>query len=94
MSDPIASVALDIGAQNKFAALLLIDEVFNISISGTWTGTVTLQRSFDDVNWVDVEAFTGNVERVGDDPEKAMYYRIGIKTGDYGSGTVTVRISQ
>jgi len=44
--------------------------------------------------WQDVETFTANAERVGDDPEKNINYRVGFKTGEYTSGTASVRISQ
>jgi len=94
-SDPIRESQKDISSQDEFVTMRLLKETFNISISGSpWVGTVTLQRSFDGQNWLDVEAFTANTERVGDDPEKSTYYRLGFKTGEYSSGTATVRISQ
>jgi len=94
MSDPITVVEKDIAAADEWAVIRLRDVSFNLSISGTWAGTVTLQRSFDGQTWQDVETFTANAERVGDDPEKNINYRVGFKTGEYTSGTASVRISQ
>jgi len=93
-TDAIAATEKSISQADDFAVIRLRNEVFNMSISGTWTGTVTLQRSFNGQDWFDVEAFTLNDQKVGDDPEKNIYYRIGFKVGDYGSGTALVRISQ
>lgn len=91
----IAEVNKSISAANDWAPIRLPASTFNLSISGTWVGTLTLQRSFDNAqNWHDVEQFTSNTQKVGDDPEDSIYYRIGFKTGDYTNGTAVVRISQ
>jgi len=67
----------------------------NLSISGRADSTVTLQRSFDGgTTWLDVASHTVDVESVlivaGEGCEA---YRVGIKTGDYGTDTVAVRLS-
>lgn len=68
---------------------------FNISISGTWEGTVTVQRSFDlGSTWFDVATWTANTEEYGFECERGVQYRAGIKTGEFGSGTAVVRLSQ
>jgi len=65
----------------------------NLSISGTWVGTVTLQRRFSSVDTErDVETFTLNSEEALFDHENVVEYRIGIKTGDFTSGTCNVRL--
>jgi hypothetical protein len=67
---------------------------FNISVWGTFVATVTVQRSFDDgATFRDVASFTEATEEAGFEPEGTLY-RIGVKTGDYTSGTVNVRIGQ
>lgn len=66
---------------------------FNIHLSGTWVGTVDLQRSFDNgTTWVDVadESYTANTDRVGDEPENGVLYRLNCSA--YTSGTVTYRL--
>lgn len=71
-----------------------VDEgrIFDIDISGTWAGTVTLQRSVgEEGSWVDVDnmTWTGNVNTTYNDQldNQIIYYRIGIKAGEYTSGT-------
>lgn len=82
-------------AENTWSDSLGLHGYFNISISGTWAGTVTVQRSFDSgTTWFDVEDFVANVEEFGYEPEDGVLYKIGIKTGNYTSGTVVLRISQ
>lgn len=68
---------------------------FNISISGTWDARVTVQRSFDEGStWYDVAKFTENVQEYGFEPEDKVYYRAGCKAGEFGTGTVHIRLSQ
>lgn len=66
----------------------------NISITGTWVATITLQRSFDsEITWYDVTTWTANYQGGLTDMEKGVVYRIGCKTGEYSSGTCNVRLS-
>lgn len=80
-----------ITAQNTFTDGVSNEGYFNISISGTFVATVFVQRSIDNSTWMDVISFTGPVEQYGFDPE-FMYYRIGVKTGGFTSGSVVCRI--
>lgn len=84
-----------ITAENLFTDAAEIVGYFNISISGTWTGTVTVQRSFDGGStWLDIATWSENTEEYGFEPERDVWYRAGIKTGEFGSGTAVVRLSQ
>lgn len=84
-----------IGAANTFTTPIYLLGPFNLSVSGTFDATVTLQRSFDGGNtWVDVKTYTAPAEDVGDEPESEVLYRVGVKTGEYTSGTAEVRVSQ
>lgn len=64
--------------------------VFTILITGTWTATITLQRSIgEEGSWTDVTTYTTNQASVSFDDgldNQIVYYRIGIDTGDYTSG--------
>ena len=82
-----------IAAQNTFTDAVRLEGYFNLSLSGTWVATVTVQRSIDNSTWVDVDTFTANSEEVGFEPE-LMWYRVGVKTGAYTSGTVVVRLGR
>ena len=80
-------------AQNTFSDAVRLEGYFNISLSGTWVATVTVQRSIDNSTWVDVKTYTLIAEEVGFEPE-FMWYRVGVKTGGYTSGTVVVRLGR
>ncbi len=69
--------------------------IFDISISGTWSGTLMLQKSVDDANsWVDATKYVGNTTTTYNDGKdnEISYYRIGFKAGDYVSGTASVSL--
>lgn len=82
-----------INAENTFTDPVQLEGYFNLSISGTFTATVTVQRSTDATNWVDVDTFTAPSEEVGFDPE-IIWYRAGVKTGAFTSGPVVVRLGR
>lgn len=73
------------------------ERAFGLFISGTWTATVTLQRSLATPdNWTDVATYTTNQPgTVFNDglSNQIAYYRIGIKTANYTSGTATVSLN-
>ena len=79
-----------ISAQNTFTDAVLTEGYFNLSISGTFVATVTVQRSWDASTWYDIDTFTAPTQEVGFDPE-FTYYRAGVKTGEYTSGSVVIR---
>lgn len=84
-----------IQTENVFTDAAKILGYFNVSISGTWDATVTAQRSFDGGStWFDVSTWTENTQEYGYEPEREVQYRIGVKTAEFGSGTVIVRLSQ
>lgn len=67
---------------------------FSLSIQGLSDSTVTVQKSYDQTTittWKDVDTFTSSAEEVGYDPEDA-YYRVGVKTGQYGTDTILIRL--
>lgn len=84
---------MNISAANTFTTPVLVQggETFDISISGTFVATVVVQRSKDAVSWLDVESFTAAAEKTGVSGS-AWYYRLGVKTGGYTSGTAVVDI--
>lgn len=86
------AVTASITAQNTFTDKIQVVGHFNLSISGTWAATVTVQRSWNGTDWFDVDTFDANYEGYGFDAEE-VYYRAGVKTGDFTSGTVAIRLS-
>lgn len=96
------TVTASISAQDTFSDTITVDGVgtsrqFTITITGTWTATITLQKSFDDgLSWEDTTSvFTTNITTTFNDllDNVEILYRIGIKTGDYTSGTANVTLS-
>jgi len=84
-----------ITAANLWTDAVEVIGYFNLSISGTWAATVTVQRSFDSGStWHDVDTWTENTQEYGLEPEGGIQYRVGIKTGEFTSGTCVVRLSQ
>lgn len=72
------------------------DRAFTIVLSGTWVATVTLQRSIGAVgSWTDVTTYIANQTVNYNDglDNQEIYYRIGVATGNYTSGTVEERLS-
>ena len=94
---------LNITAENVFTAPILVrgGDTAAISISGSFsvTGTgIVLQRSFDGTaNWRDVpnpDGSTGWTSAVEASyyADESSFLRLGVKTGNYGSGAALVRL--
>jgi hypothetical protein len=67
-----------------------------ITRSGTWSGTVTLQRSVAEPGaWYDVATYTSNGTTNYDDglSDQIIFYRIGIDASDYTSGSCVLTMS-
>lgn len=96
-----------LSAESTFTAAIKVtgnntkNRTFDYAITGTWTGTLTLQVSIGEEGaWADVNGvdFTANASDTYDDDQYAdgtiAYYRIGFKTGDYGSGTASISLTR
>lgn len=82
-----------ITAQNTFtdAVLKQAYEGYSVSISGTFSATITVQRSPDGTTWYDIDSYTAAIELDGWNGT-AHYIRAGCKTGGYTSGTAVVNV--
>jgi hypothetical protein len=101
------SASANIAAQNTFTSEIRVSGLashngtassrgFTIDVSGTFVATVTLQRSIGVVgSWTDVESYAGPTSKTFDDglDNQIIYYRLGIKTGNYTSGTATCALN-
>lgn len=71
--------------------------IFQVTIAGTWVATVTLQYSVGEPgSWVDAKTWTANTTSENYDDtldNQIIFYRIGIKSGAYTSGTANVTLS-
>lgn len=62
--------------------------------TGTMVATVHLQRRFTSTgNWIDVELYTNTVNKVIEELETGIEYRLFCKTGNYTSGSGYLRLS-
>lgn len=96
-------VVASVTAQNTFTSSIQVTETgtirtITILISGSWVATVTLQYSTDNATWVDVPAKTwvsvnATTSYLDGLDNQTIYYRLGVKTGDYTSGTVGLNLS-
>lgn len=70
---------------------------FLVTISGTWSATIRVQQSigetglWTDTGWSYIANTTNNALNDGLD-NQIIYYRIGIKTGEYTSGTAEAQL--
>lgn len=88
-------VETDLDAENLFGDPIRVTGVgesrrFAIIISGTFTATVTLQRSVGEIgSWEDITPYTTATSVTYNDAldNQIVFFRLGIKTGDYTSGT-------
>jgi hypothetical protein len=94
------TVTADLSAEDTFTNEIRVAGVggtrsFSIQLSGTFVATLTLQQSIGEPgNWTDVTTYTAATSVSYDDDldNQIIYYRIGIKSGAYTSGTVTATL--
>jgi len=96
---PSQHVTASITAQNTFSNSIKAagqrsgEQDIAVSISGTFTATVTVQRSLDDgSNFFDLPTTYTAAAEINIVPARGVLYRVGVKTGDYTSGTIEVGI--
>lgn len=89
------SVSATITAQNTFTDPLRIykGERGSISVAGNFSGTVTLERRLDGQNWRRVDSWTAPTEK-SYYADESVEIRIGVRTGDFTSGSVEVRLGR
>lgn len=89
-----------IAAENTFTLEIRVtgvgaDRQFQVAVGGTGAGTVTLQRSVGVTgDFSDVKTFGVGTATFDDDLDnQVIFYRVGVKTGDYSSGTIDVSLT-
>jgi hypothetical protein len=100
---PPSAIKDDIDDENQFTipsyfrAREWAPSKIDLSVSGTFTATVSLQRSFDDgTTWHTVEEYTAPTEKIIENPTQSVKWRLGVLTGDFtvSSTDISVRLSQ
>lgn len=95
MADNTTQVSASIAAQNTFTDWLQGPGRADLSVSGTFSATVFLQRKLRGeaaASAVDVESYTAATEKVIEDASGQYDYRLGVKTGGYTSGTAVCKL--
>lgn len=94
----MTAVSGTFAATGSSAALMPIKKVggieksMNLSLSGTWAGTVLTERSFDGgTTYFTVGSYTASTEARIPESEVGVLYRL--RCSVYTSGTVTYRLS-
>lgn len=97
MTDNIRQVTASITAQATGTDWLQGPGKADISLSGTFSATIFLQRKKRGeaaASAVDVESYTAATEKVIEDASGAWDYRLYCKTGGYTSGTAEASITR
>ena len=84
-----------INAANTFTDPVQPGRGFDLSLyaNSSFSGTLTLQRRrVGETNWRDVKTYTGPAEEYGQSSGN-WEYRLGCKTGNYTSGSITAEVS-
>lgn len=93
MAKPVATASIT--AENTFTDWVAVQKFGHVSVSGISDSTVTVQRSFDEGSTIkDVESFTADFEKIIQGSQSTVWYRVGVKTGNYGTDTIACRVSQ
>jgi hypothetical protein len=82
---------------DNFTTPFLIEPgLFSVGVSGSFTATCFVQRSYagtDASTFVDVTSYTTTTQVTGEEGARA-FYRIGTKASGFTSGTLNMRIVQ
>lgn len=91
-------VEKSITAENQFSDWISVDknQRFSMNIKGTFSARVTMQKSYDGgtTTFDDEVTFTKPTNEIGLPQAEAAAFRVGVKTGDFVSGTVDVRMGR
>lgn len=80
----------DLTGADQFSDAITIVGDMSLTISGTFTGNIVVQRSFDEGStWHNVDTFTAVTEEVGFEPAGCQY-RVGVEAGESWTGTASV----
>lgn len=64
---------------------------WDVLVSGTFTGTISIQLSKDNATWHTIDTSDAPVIKTGT-PASMWFVRAGFATGDYTSGTAEVEV--
>lgn len=93
-------VSVVVTAQNQFSSSIQVTGVgtnrdISVVRTGTFVANVVVQRSSDNASWITVQTYTTASTDTYNDAldNQIQYYRIGVATGGYTSGTATCSLN-
>jgi hypothetical protein len=91
---PCISKRIHVSGEDSFTDALCPKGNFNVSVSGQFTGTVRLLRSFDSfITEKTMDVFTNSLEDDYNDPDPNAQYKIGVRANELSVGAVDVILS-
>ena len=91
---PYCERKIHVSGEDVFTTAVSPQGPFNVSVSGEFTGTVRLERSFDDFTTAKtMDTFTFSLEDDYNDEDPNAKYRIGVRANEISAGPVTVVLS-
>lgn len=92
---PALQKTINISGEDSFTSAIKPKGPFNASVSGEFTGTVRLIRSFDAfVTVKTVDTFTGSIEAYYNDEDPNAQYKLGVRANELNAGAVVVILSK
>ena len=84
-------------ADNTFTDAITVNkDYFEIIVSGTFSATITVQEQpSEGAAWIDIKQYTEAdlpIRKVSNTIRRKSNFRIGVKTGDFTSGTINLEI--
>lgn len=90
----IGKTTASITAQNTGTDWIDVNQDAVITVSGTFSATITLQKRFGTSgSAIDIEEYTSTAHKLVQEVEDGVQYRLFCKTGAFTSGTAELRIS-
>jgi len=91
---PYCERTIHVSGEDVFTEPVSPQGYFNVSVSGEFTGTVRLERSYDDFTTpLTMDTFTFSLEDDYTDEDPNVKYRIGVRANEISAGPVTVVLS-
>jgi len=91
---PYCERTIHVSGEDVFTTAIRPQGFFNVSVSGEFTGTVRLERSFDGFATAKVrDNFTFPLDDDYNDTDPNAQYRIGVRANEITAGCVTVVLS-
>jgi len=84
-----------VSGENMYTGVITPKGSFNVSVSGEFSGTVSLMRSFDEFTTSkESVAYTSSDEKTYEDLDPNVQYKLGTQIGGWSSGEAIIILSK